>query len=225
MVYVVVLVGALVRGQTSLASRSSHIIILYSPSRLSITQAYRPECYYYDIIDLIRRLILTGGLIMIGGEDSVAQVLLGIFVSALWLCLVLYKRPYVAFWDNALSAMLSFVVMSTLLCGMALRQYELTKAGKDDNEQGAFGVVLVLVNAVSLAVSLMVVLVSTSGVRQRLASHWSQKDKMMKKIKASKTENRATAVLPRGNGAALPQNLPRPLPVRPPPARRPLDVS
>ena len=137
---------------------------------------------------------------MIGGEDSVAQVLLGIFVSALWLCLVLYKRPYVAFWDNALSAMLSFVVMSTLLCGMALRQYELTKAGKDDNEQGAFGVVLVLVNAVSLAVSLMVVLVSTSGVRQRLASHWSQKDKMMKKIKASKTENRATAVLPRGNG-------------------------
>ena len=137
---------------------------------------------------------------MIGGEDSVAQVLLGIFVSTLWLCLVLYKRPYVAFWDNALSAMLSFVVMSTLLCGMALRQYELTKAGKDDNEQGAFGVVLVLVNAVSLAVSLMVVLVSTSGVRQRLASHWSQKDKMMKKIKASKTENRATAVLPRGNG-------------------------
>ena len=94
---------------------------------------------------------------MIGGEDSVAQVLLGIFVSTLWLCLVLYKRPYVAFWDNALSAMLSFVVMSTLLCGMALRQYELTKAGKDDNEQSAFGMVLVLVNAVSLAVSLMVI--------------------------------------------------------------------
>ena len=135
---------------------------------------------------------------MIGGEDSVAQVLLGIFVSTLWLCLVLYKRPYVAFWDNALSAMLSFVVMSTLLCGMALRQYELTKAGKDDNEQSAFGMVLVLVNAVSLAVSLMVVLVSTSGVRQRLASLWSQKEKKMKKMKASKTENRATAVLPRG---------------------------
>jgi hypothetical protein len=133
---------------------------------------------------------------MIGGEDSVAQVLLGIFVSTLWLCLVLYKRPYVAFWDNALSAMLSFVVMSTLLCGMALRQYELTKAGKDDNEQSAFGMVLVLVNAVSLAVSLMVVLVSTSGVRQRLASLWMEKK--MKKMKASKTENRATAVLPRG---------------------------
>lgn len=133
---------------------------------------------------------------MIGGEDSVAQVLLGIFVSTLWLCLVLYKRPYVAFWDNALSAMLSFVVMSTLLCGMALRQYELTKAGKDDNEQSAFGMVLVLVNAVSLAVSLMVVLVSTGGVRQRLASLWMEKK--MKKMKASKTENRATAVLPRG---------------------------
>jgi hypothetical protein len=31
----------------------------------SIFEAYTPECYYYDLIDLIRRLILTGGLILV----------------------------------------------------------------------------------------------------------------------------------------------------------------
>ena len=60
----------------------------------AIYQHYTEECYYYDLIDLIRRLMLTGGLILVGGS-SVAQVLLGIIVCLGWLLLValIHKSP------------------------------------------------------------------------------------------------------------------------------------
>jgi hypothetical protein len=168
----------------------------------SIFSAYRPDCYYYDILDLTRRLILTGGLIMIGGDEAVAQVLLGIIVSALWLCLVLFKRPYVAFWDNMLSAMLSFVVMITLLSGMALRLYELTKTGADEIQQKAFGVVLVVINAICLVVSLLMTVMSTDTLRRRAGRFCRRK--FPDSNKQDQTQSRTTAVVPRddGEGAA-----------------------
>jgi hypothetical protein len=93
----------------------------------SLFKDYNVECYYYDLIDLGRRLVLTGGLIMVGGdENAVAQVFLGILVSVMWLCLVLQKRPYKSQWDTALSAMLSFVLVLTLVTGVCLRLFELT---------------------------------------------------------------------------------------------------
>ena len=36
----------------------------------SIYMHYADDCYYYDLVDLFRRLLLTGGLIMVG-EDSI----------------------------------------------------------------------------------------------------------------------------------------------------------
>ena len=32
----------------------------------AIYEHYTEECYYYDLVDLIRRLLLTGGLILVG---------------------------------------------------------------------------------------------------------------------------------------------------------------
>ena len=58
----------------------------------SIYANYNSDCYYYDIIDLFRRLLLTGGLIMMG-EESVAQVFLGIIICAFWMSLLIHKKP------------------------------------------------------------------------------------------------------------------------------------
>ena len=104
----------------------------------SLFKDYNTQCYYYDIIDLLRRLILTGGLIMVGGdENSVAQVFLGILISLMWLCLVLQKRPYKSQWDTALSAMLSFVLVLTLVTGICLRLFESTIESADTYQREA----------------------------------------------------------------------------------------
>jgi hypothetical protein len=135
----------------------------------SIFEAYTPECYYYDLIDLIRRLILTGGLILVGNEEAVAQVFLGILVSSMWLCLVLYKKPYASAWDTALSGVLSFVLTITLVSGVCMRLYELTLDDTDVYQRNAFGAVLIASIVVCLVLSIAAVIMSTECLRDRVA--------------------------------------------------------
>ena len=51
----------------------------------SIYAQYNPNTYFFDVIDLVRRLLLTGGLILMGNE-SVGQLFLGILICTFWLC-------------------------------------------------------------------------------------------------------------------------------------------
>ena len=52
---------------------------------------YNPDSYYFDLLDLLRRLAMTGGLILVG-KDTVTQTLLGILVCVSWLVAVAYKK-------------------------------------------------------------------------------------------------------------------------------------
>ena len=148
-----------------------------------------PECYYYDLIDLLRRLILTGGLIMIG-DQAVAQVFLGILVSAMWLCLVLYKRPYASAWDTALSAVLSFSLLITLTTGVCLKLFEITKDEADEYQKNAFAVMLIVSISICVLLSVASIVFSTECLRDRAAACAAG---------LSKRETR-TAVLPTGHG-------------------------
>ena len=132
----------------------------------SIFKDYNVNCYYYDLIDILRRLLLTGGLIMVGGnENAVAQVFLGILVSMMWLCLVLQKRPYKSQWDTALSAMLSFVLVLTLVTGVCLRLFELTLDSSDTYQRQAFAVVMIAVVVVVCVVNVGAILASLPCLR------------------------------------------------------------
>eukprot|EP00944_MAST-04C_sp_MAST-4C-sp1_P003884 g3884.t1 len=111
----------------------------------SIYSHYVPECYYYDILDLFRRLLLTGGLIMMG-EESVAQVFMGIVICAGWLSLLIHKKPYEAAMDNILAVILAAHLLLSLVAGMALKLYELTPE-QDVYQREGFGIVLLTVTS------------------------------------------------------------------------------
>ena len=132
----------------------------------SLFKDYNVQCYYYDLIDLLRRLVLTGGLIMVGGDgNSVAQVFLGILVSMMWLCLVLQKRPYKSQWDTALSAMLSFVLVLTLVTGVCLQLFELTLETTDVYQREAFTVVMIATIIIILLVNVGAIIASLPCLR------------------------------------------------------------
>ena len=97
----------------------------------AVYKDYEPHSYYFDLVDLLRRLLLTGGLIVLGDASNV-QIFLGGMVCACWLCLVIWRRPYGALWDNVLSAVLSFQLMIIILSGMALEIYRLTPSYAQD---------------------------------------------------------------------------------------------
>ena len=107
----------------------------------SLINPDKPESYYFDLIDLLRRLVLTGGLIMMG-EESVAQIFLGVVVCVAWLCLLIYKRPYAAWWDNVIAVVLALHLVFTLLAGLALKVYEATP---DQNEYQKIRIYFILI--------------------------------------------------------------------------------
>ena len=96
-----------------------------------------------DVVDLLRRLVLTGGLIMMG-EESVAQIFLGVVVCVAWFGLLIYKRPYAAWWDNVIAIVLALHLVLTLVAGMALQMYEATP-GQNKYQKVGFDIVLTIV--------------------------------------------------------------------------------
>ena len=126
------------------------------------------ECYYYDIVDLARRLLLTGGLIMMG-EESIGQIFLGIIVCLIWLCLIIYKRPYKIDLDNTIAIVLAAHLLLTLISGMALKLYEATP-GQDEYQREGFGIVLVFVSTLAVLLSLSSTLLSTPCVQKFIKS-------------------------------------------------------
>ena len=133
----------------------------------SLYKDYRPDSYYFDILDVCRRLLLTGGLIM-AGEEAVAQVFLGILLSVLWLVLISYRRPYVSSWDNILSMILSLSLVLTLVAGMAMRLYKVSDEDADMYRRRSFGAVLIATLSICLALSVTSLVVSTECVRDRI---------------------------------------------------------
>ena len=129
----------------------------------SIYEHYTEECYYYDIVDLFRRLLLTGGLIMMG-EESVAQVFLGIVICAMWLSLIIHKKPYKSGWDNVIAVILAAHLLFTLVSGMALKLYAATP-DQDEYQRTGFGVVLVFVSVVCVLLGLCSIIASTPCLR------------------------------------------------------------
>jgi len=133
----------------------------------AVYKDYEPHSYYFDLVDLLRRLLLTGGLIVLGDASNV-QIFLGGMVCACWLCLVIWRRPYGAFWDNVLSAVLSFQLLIIILSGMALEIYRLTPSyAQDPYQRAAFGAFMVVASVFVIVSSLFAIFVSVPCVRDR----------------------------------------------------------
>ena len=147
-------------GMTHKEKQQQHIV---QKEYGSIYEHYTEECYYYDILDLFRRLLLTGGLIMMG-EESVAQVFLGIVICAMWLTLVVHKKPYKSGWDNFIAIILAAHLLFTLVSGMALKLYASTP-DQDAYQRAGFGIVLVFVSVVCVLLGVCSIIASTPCLR------------------------------------------------------------
>ena len=131
---------------------------------------YNPDAYYFDLVDMLRRLLLTGGLIILG-ESSNTQIFLGALICMAWLCLVLAKRPYRAFWDNALSVASSSGLLLVILSGMALEIYRLTpEYAQDPYQRHAFAAVMMVASVFVIVSAAGIIFMSIPCVRDRVAA-------------------------------------------------------
>ena len=101
------------------------------------------------------------------GEESVAQVFLGIIVCACWMSLLIHKKPYKSGWDNIIAVILAAHLLLTLVSGMALKLYDATP-DQDEYQKAGFGAVLITVSVLCVVLGLGSIVVSTPCLRERV---------------------------------------------------------
>ena len=154
------------KGDSSSSSLTKHLRI--KDILGSVYGPYRSAFYYTDQVETLRRVLLTGGL-MVLGEDSVARVFMGILVSVCWLLFVTGCHPYASKWDNTVSTLLSAQVVVTLVSGMALQLYSRQPADmrNDAYQNAAFGAFLIVSNVLCLGFAVAAVVGSVPLVQKK----------------------------------------------------------
>ena len=133
----------------------------------SVYGDYSNNSYYFDLIDLFRRIMLTGALVLVG-EGGGAQIFLGSIICLIWLTLVVWQRPYGAFMDNTLSAILSFQLLLVTLVGMALTINQKTPQDeKDPMEDVLFAIILTGASVLVVLTALAVIVMSVPCLADR----------------------------------------------------------
>lgn len=139
---------ALAREGSSRDSGSSRILALSASMRQEVRayawlkpviDGYRPEFYWYELLECVRKLALVGLLIPVGqaigdrGHSGIAQLVVGSLIAAALLCVLCAARPYQLATDNALAITCQASVFITLQLAMYLKLVQY-KTSTDINE-------------------------------------------------------------------------------------------
>jgi hypothetical protein len=119
--------------------------------------------YYWEVVECIRRLLLTGAVVFIAPGTS-AQAAVACVLAVVSLATGLYCRPHAEKLDGAIYTIAALVVFLSMFLSLAMKA-NISKETSDS--QHAFAVVLVLLN-VGMIVAALVQIVLV-GCRAYLA--------------------------------------------------------
>ena len=113
----------------------------------SLFQYYRPEFWYFEAIEMTKKMLLTGAMVLVAPGSS-AQVMIGILIAVVYLVILLYFKPFQDKKDQLLQMYSTVQVQLTLIVGMAI----LLNDGDGGVEKSILGMILIALN---LSVPLM----------------------------------------------------------------------
>jgi hypothetical protein len=82
-----------------------------------VYSAYRPKYYWFELVEMTRKLFMTGGFIIIGSGTSL-QALVGVFVCFIYLLVAVYTNPLVDPMESTLVLLTAVQMFVTVLLGM-----------------------------------------------------------------------------------------------------------
>ena len=107
-------------------------------------KAYRKQYWWFEIYELLRKLLLTGLIIFIAAGTA-TQIAIACIICAVTMCLHLRLRPYEARGDDILQGFSLAEVLLVTYCALLLK---LDLTGADEVSVHIFDVVLITTNAV-----------------------------------------------------------------------------
>ena len=85
-----------------------------------LLDAYRPEMYYWESFDMIRKLLLVG-LVLLVGRGSVSQSVVALMLSFMFFALQMETKPFKVSQDNLFRAATEIHVFWVIVIALALR--------------------------------------------------------------------------------------------------------
>ena len=86
----------------------------------NLCQDYLPHYYYWEIVEMLKKMMLTGGLVLIAPGSS-AQILCAVLISLLYLLMVLKVDPYEDRSSDHLTQLTTLNILLTLIAGFAMK--------------------------------------------------------------------------------------------------------
>ena len=104
-------------------------ILARTPNRLVRATAflhrdYHPECFYWELIELVRRTFLTGWVLLFEESRSFVRILVGLMISVAIFTLTLIRRPYLHHEDRYLAISAQFLVVISFIGAITVKAYE-----------------------------------------------------------------------------------------------------
>ena len=146
-------------------------------------EQYEERTYYYDLVEVLRKLLLAG-VATIFNPGTVEQLLLGVLVTVIFLCITFQLKPYKVDSDDSLATWCSGALLVTLLGAVWLRSEQTVRnfmvSGGDEEERDAamanynaykqdLGVALMVLGAAPAAYALFAFLFEDMGVARHCA--------------------------------------------------------
>ena len=125
---------------------------------------YQPEYYYWEVIELMRKLALSG-LIGLVGRGTVAQCVLASMMAFGFFGLSLRCRPFAKTTLNTVKLVSEFQIFGVLLCCVVLQVNAMGLENERIGEDG-YGIALVTFCTMIIPVSLVFVYSSLQDVAE-----------------------------------------------------------
>ena len=115
---------------------------------------YKPRDWYFEFFCTMRKMILTGALVLFGAGTAV-QVVTALMVCVLWIMLLSNVGPYANATDDRLAQVEGLQVLFTMLIGLVL-QLEAQNAEVSEGASGAeLGACLIVLNVAVVVCALI----------------------------------------------------------------------
>jgi hypothetical protein len=175
----------------------------------TLYRSYEENFYYYEIVCILQKMLLVGALSVVE-QYSPVQLFLGTLICGGFMLLVVRTQPYKDDRLDQLSFLCSLSLTLTLLCGLVRGMDEHARGSTwlvEENYPGAYGLVLVMLNAVPFVFCGVATMVRWWKQRKEIRAellgveHAIQRKLSLKGgAKKPKKEQNSVKVLPEGVG-------------------------
>eukprot|EP00944_MAST-04C_sp_MAST-4C-sp1_P002161 g2161.t1 len=146
----------------------------------SIYCDFKPGYFYFELLTLFRKFILTAGMVFISGDDAVPQVVISLFASTIWYTVLVEWLPYTDETNNWTAALLGGQMIANLTMMLALDSWYTKEksaiVGTEYYDRFTFEFLMIATNVLSAIIGIVAFVTSSPQITGFL-KHFKKKIK------------------------------------------------